>query len=411
MASIVECSEVPVALRPRDADVSWMVPIYVAPPGFAARENREPAKALLPMSVTAIVPVYNERESVVATIRGLRDTLASAVAEFEIIVVNDGSTDGTGGELARFEHDPGIRILSNERNRGYGFSIKRAAAEAMHETIVITDADGSYPISRIPDLLRESQTADMIVGARIGADAAIPTIRRPAKWCLRKLATYLTATDIPDLNSGLRVMKRSLVRRFLPLLPDGFSLTTTITLAAITHDYRVRYLPISYAKRIGQSSIRPVRDTINFVNLIVRTVLYFKPLKIFAPASAALFGTALIVALVSKFWFGQLADVTSVTLAVAAFQVLAIGLLADLIEKRSPVYSAHGPEARVDSRPAAKPFGTVSALRKPTPATADPSGAAISDGWHASPQDRGIWSGYTFAAEPADPALADTFTG
>ncbi|MDO8629632.1 MAG: hypothetical protein Q7R41_04005, partial [Phycisphaerales bacterium] len=164
----------------------------------------------------------------------------------------------------------------------------------------------------------------------------------PAKWALRRLAAYLTETEIPDLNSGLRVMKKSLIRRFLSILPDGFSFTTTITLALLTHGHTVRYVPIDYARRVGRSSIRPVRDTLNFFSLIVRTVMYFKPLKIFAPASAAVFAAAILIALISKLAFGQVADVTAVTLASASIQLLAIGLLADLIDKRSPSTSPQG---------------------------------------------------------------------
>jgi glycosyltransferase involved in cell wall biosynthesis len=257
---------------------------------------------------------------------------------FEIIVVDDGSTDSTPLELASCAYEPHLLVLRHDTNRGYGYSIKRAVAQAQYETLVLTDADGTYPIERIPELLSMMDGADMVVGARIGENVKIPLARRPAKWVLRRLAEYLTRTEIPDLNSGLRVMKRSLVRRFLPLLPDGFSLTTTITLASLTHQHPVKFVPIDYAKRVGTSSIRPLRDTINFLGLVVRTVMYFRPLKIFAPVSAAILLTAVAVALGTKLAFGQVADVTAVTLAVAAVQVLAIGLLADLIDKRSPAY-------------------------------------------------------------------------
>jgi len=289
--------------------------------------------------VTVIVPCYNEQAMIAATVRQLTDLMRATHRPYELIVVDDGSTDATRVEIESCAYEPHLRVLRNDRNRGYGYSLKRAVAEAQYETVVITDADGTYPNRCLGELLEKMDGADMVVGARTGATVHVPLSRRPAKWALRKLAAYLTETDIPDLNSGMRVLKRSLIRRFLPLLPDGFGFTTTITLALLTHGYQVRYVPIDYAKRVGRSSIKPIRDTINFLSLIVRTVLYFKPLRIFAPASALMLALAIAVGLVTKLVFGQLADVTSVTLVIASVQLLAIGLLADLIDKRSPSFS------------------------------------------------------------------------
>jgi hypothetical protein len=131
-------------------------------------------------------------------------------------------------------------------------------------------------------------------------------------------------------------MRRPVVRRFLRLLPDGFSFTTTITLAMLTHGYRVTYVPIDYHPRIGRSSIRPVRDTLRFLSLIVRTVMYFRPLKVFAPAAGVLLMSAVAWALFTKLVLGRLADVSALVLAMSAVQLLAVGLLADLIDKRCP---------------------------------------------------------------------------
>jgi glycosyltransferase involved in cell wall biosynthesis len=286
--------------------------------------------------VSIIIPCYNEQEMIASTVRRAAQTVQRTQRPYEILIVDDGSTDGTAVKLRAMAGEPGLRVLRNERNQGYGFSLKRAIAEAQYELIVITDADGTYPINRISELIERMDGADMVVGARTGSDVHVPLLRRPAKWALQKLAGYLAATPIPDLNSGLRVMKRALVRRFLPMLPDGFSFTTTITLALLTHGYQVRFVPIDYAKRVGRSSIRPLRDTLNFLGLIVRTVLYFRPLKIFVPVSVSVFALAVAVALVTKLVFGQLADVVSVSLVIASVQLLAIGLLADLIDKRSP---------------------------------------------------------------------------
>ena len=200
--------------------------------------------------VSIIVPCHNEQDAIAATIEQIVQTLDASDRPFELLIVDDGSTDGSPTVLQRLEQGRHLRVLRNVRNRGYGYSLKRAVREATFELIVITDADGTYPNHRMAELIELMDTADMVVGARTGAKVNVPLVRRPAKWVLRKLASYLTAVDIPDLNSGLRVMKRSLILRFMPLLPDGFSFTTTITLALLTHGYEVRYVPIDYAKRI-----------------------------------------------------------------------------------------------------------------------------------------------------------------
>ena len=216
--------------------------------------------------VTVIVPCYNEEGIIADTMRQLSTVLESTNRPFEVIVVDDGSSDGSSRELEACGDVRGLRVLHNSTNRGYGFSLKRAVRDAKYEIIAITDADGTYPNARLSELIDLIEDADMVVGARIGLNVNTPWLRRPPKWVLRKLASYLSETNIPDLNSGLRVMKRSLVRKFIHLLPDGFSFTTTITLALLTHGYDVRYVPIDYFKRVGLSSIRPVRDTITFLH-------------------------------------------------------------------------------------------------------------------------------------------------
>ncbi|MEE9294956.1 MAG: glycosyltransferase family 2 protein [Phycisphaerae bacterium] len=284
--------------------------------------------------VTVIIPCYNEQEMIAETVRQVGEVMVATARPFEIIVIDDGSTDATESELEACADQPGLLILRNSSNRGYGYCIKRAVGQARHDIVVITDADGTYPNGRIGELIELMGDSDMVVGARTTARSDIPIVRRPAKWVLTKLASYLAGTPIPDINSGLRAMKRSLIKEFIHFLPDGFSFTTTISLALLTHGYDVRYVPIEYAKRVGKSSIRPIRDTANFASLIVRTVMYFKPLKVFVPLSAGLFGLAVLWGLVSKLVFGQLADVSVVVISMASLQVLAIGLLADLIDKR-----------------------------------------------------------------------------
>lgn len=178
----------------------------------------------------------------------------------------------------------------------------------------------------------------MVVGARTGENVAIPLVRRPAKWAIGRLANYVAGEKIPDLNSGLRVFRREIALRMFGLLPNAFSFTTTITLAMLTNNYLVNYVPIDYFARVGQSKIRPVQDTLNFVQLVWRIALYFAPLKLFLPLSGLLLLLAVGWALFTLLVLDQLADVSTLVIVMTAFQVAVIGMLAELINKRLPNY-------------------------------------------------------------------------
>ena len=256
----------------------------------------------------------------------------------KVMVVNDGSTDGTRAVLTSLEaRFPALRVVEHRQNQGYGAALKTGFGLAETDVVVITDADGTYPEDRIVDLLEAIDAGfHMAIGARLGADVHIPLIRRPAKAALRNLASFLAGSKIPDLNSGLRAFRRDFVLEYRPILPNGFSFTTTITLAAMTNGHPVEYVTINYAHRSGSSKIRPIRDTLGFTALIIRTVLYFNPLKVFYPLTLAL-GMILLGFLVHDIWWEEtpnLGDKT-VLMFVAVVQVLTVGLLADLIEKKS----------------------------------------------------------------------------
>jgi glycosyltransferase involved in cell wall biosynthesis len=294
------------------------------------------AERLTALGVTLVVPTFDEQDGIEGVV-GRLSALDLGVP-LEIIVVDDGSTDGTAAVLERIRpRYPALTVVKHAANQGYGAALKTGFARARHAVVVITDADGTYPETRIAELLaRIDDGADMAVGARTGKDAQIPLVRRPAKACLRWLASYLAGTRIPDLNSGLRAMRRDMVLRYRPILPQGFSFTTTITLAALTNDHRVDYVQIEYKKREGRSKIRPIRDTLMFTGLIVRTVLYFNPLKVLYPVAGVLLAGLLV-----SLWFdcfvtqpANLSDKTTL-LFIAFIQVLSVGLLADLIDKRT----------------------------------------------------------------------------
>ncbi|HTC20011.1 MAG TPA: glycosyltransferase family 2 protein [bacterium] len=280
-------------------------------------------------AVTVIIPAFNEERGVGDVVRKVRQVLRRAHVPHELFVVDDGSKDQTGLKARQ----AGAHVISMGENRGYGASLKAGMRQARYNLIAMLDADGTYPPEELPELLRLVETSDMAVGARIKPNAAIPFLRRFPKWLLGKWANYLAERKIPDLNSGLRVFRKNIAGRYEGLFPNGFSFTTTLTLALECHGYVVKYHPITYAVRIGTSKIKPIQDTINFFSLVLRVVMYFKPLKIFIPLSGIIFlcgvASGIAVRLQGRPWNGE-----TLFLLVASLQVAALGLLADLLVKR-----------------------------------------------------------------------------
>lgn len=287
----------------------------------------------VPIGVSIVVPVYNEKINIKSFLVNLAGIVADIECPSEIIVVNDGSTDGSGELLQANRGD--IHLIEHPSNRGYGAALKSGVLAAQHELILIIDSDGTYPYEVIPELVQCMVDKDMVIAARIGPHVKIPTIRKPAKWFLAKLANFLTGSKIPDLNSGLRIVRKKILKQYIDLLPDGFSFTTTITIAMICDRYKIEYFPINYNIRKGRSKIRPIRDTLNFLQLIVSTILYFKPLKVFLPCSMGLMVLSFILFCYRLFMGGEGFLATIVLLFLAGMQLLALGMIADLIVRKS----------------------------------------------------------------------------
>jgi glycosyltransferase involved in cell wall biosynthesis len=280
--------------------------------------------------ISVVIPVYNEAGSVARVIDDLHVAMHAVSEPYEIIVVDDGSTDGSAAAL-RLRSD--VTLLQHSVNRGYGRALKTAIAHAKGDWIAICDADATYPVSALGSLLEARKDNDMVVGSR-GQTRNISLPRRVGQWILKRLVWMLVQVNVPDLNSGFRVFRRDLAEEFWGLLPDGFSFTTTITVSALCAGRGVAYVSIDYHKRVGKSSINPVKDFHNFMLLIIMTATYFRPLKFYAPVAYVLFGLAILRAIRDIVVLDRLAGL-SVVLVTLAVQVWFFGLLADIVVKRS----------------------------------------------------------------------------
>jgi len=282
--------------------------------------------------VTVVIPCFDEEGAIEHTLEDVSQALAALTLPWEIIAVNDGSQDRTGEILDGLAgRVPNLRVLHNPFNRGYGATLKAGISEARFDRIVITDADGTYPNERIPELVADLERCDMAVGARTGANVNIPALRRPVKWLLLQYARWLAGADIKDVNSGLRAVWIRHVKSVWWMLPNGFSFTTTITIASHVNRLNVKYVPIDYHRRVGKSSIRPIRDTTRFFFLIVRTIMFYRPLQVFGSFGIALILAAILTAVIVKLVAGVVPDVVTVALFTTGVNFLGLGLIGDLV--------------------------------------------------------------------------------
>lgn len=277
-------------------------------------------------AIAVVIPAYNEENAVIPTIEKVRQVLNDAKIPFELVVVNDGSKDGT----AAAARTTGVHLVDFPHNGGYGRALKAGIAVTKAPLVAIIDADGTYPAEMLPQMIEMAAYNQMVVGDRGEAMKGVPMVRKPAKWVLNKLASYLAGHKITDLNSGLRVFQRPELERFIHLLPNAFSFTTTITLCMLASGFNVSYLPITYGKRVGVSKIKAV-DFFRFMMLVFRLTVYFQPLRIFMPL-----GMFLMVIGVGKaiydVWIDNLSE-TAIFGMLGAIVVWSFGLIADMMAR------------------------------------------------------------------------------
>jgi glycosyltransferase involved in cell wall biosynthesis len=232
-------------------------------------------------SKTLIVPIYNEIGAIDQMLERIKQ-FSIEHSDWDVLVVNDGSDDGTQDRLQEFNSSK-IKVIHHDVNRGYGAALKTGIKSIDSDLVGIIDADGTYPFEAFHELEEYCSKYTMVVGARTKKGAVIPMIKRFPKFFIRNFASYVTGEKIPDFNSGMRIFRRDLALKLINYLPDGFSFTTTITVASSANNIPIKYVPIDYMERIGKSKIRPIKDTLNFLLLISKLGIYYQPFKIYGP--------------------------------------------------------------------------------------------------------------------------------
>ena len=281
-----------------------------------------------PVDLTVVLPCFNEEEAIGPVIREIRGALAAWPGRFEILVVDDASSDRSAERAGK----EGVRVVRRVENGGSGAARKTGVIASRGAVIAMLDADGTYDAGALPGMLEHIPAYDQVNGARTSEQGTMKAFRVTAKWIIRKLAEWISGKRIPDLNTGLKVFKRDVMLRYLWVLPEGFSCVTSMSLAFLCNGHPVKYVPVTYKKRIGASKFHPINDTARYASTMLRMIMYFRPLRVFFPLAAAL-GVFAVAKGAWDFFVSprHTLQESDIILALAAVMTLVIGLLADLI--------------------------------------------------------------------------------
>jgi glycosyltransferase involved in cell wall biosynthesis len=282
--------------------------------------------------ISVVVPIYNEEEVVVATLNDIVAALDGFV-EYEIILVNDGSTD-LSLEKVQAEDIKNLSIINHIENLGYGKSLYDGILLAKHDCVAIIDGDGSYPASSIRELYKYYPQYDMVVGARKGKEYTKGIFKRWARYLFKYLAEYASGKKVPDINSGLRIFRKDVVINYQDSLCTGFSFTTTITLIFLLNHYFVKYIPIDYFRRKGESKVKPFKDTLRAGQIILEAILYYNPIKLFLLFATCNVGLGLFLLVINYFLLTSgVLTVVSAMLMASFVPIFCLGMIADQLKK------------------------------------------------------------------------------
>ncbi len=273
-----------------------------------------------------LIPVFNEENVIGKVVINLHNFLKNKLYDgYEIIVINDGSTDNTDNILKNIELE-NFKTFTNPYNKGYGSALKLGAQNSKADFLIFYDGDGQHNPKDILKLIKNKENYDMVIGSRQKYQG--PMWRQPGKKIINVIANYLVNYKIPDLNSGLRLVRKSYFEKFEHLYPNGFSLTTTISLAFIKYGYNLKYIPIEINKRIGKSTVG-ISDGFKAITLVLRMIMLFSPLRIFLPLGFIIFIFG-ILSLIIDIFNKNLTDATTL-LFLTSIIICSFGLLSDQI--------------------------------------------------------------------------------
>jgi len=273
--------------------------------------------------VTILMPAYNEEKSIDNTVRRVKELHP----DFEVLVVDDGSTDMT----MQVAMDAGANVWPHPYNIGNGAAIKSGLRVAKGEWVVMMDADSQHNPEDIGRLLEHKDKYDMVIGARTkGSETAWH--RDVANYFYNKFATYVTKFKIDDLTSGFRLVRKSTAGQYIYLLPNTFSYPTTLTMSYLRSGRSVKYIPIEVKKRVGSSKIRLVEDGIRFFLIISKVATLFSPFRIFLPISILFFCTGLGYYCFTFFTQGRFTNMSALLISTSII-VFMIGLVSEQISQ------------------------------------------------------------------------------
>jgi len=282
---------------------------------------------MIEKSVSLVLPAFNEEKAIERSLKNITEFMELNFSDFEIIVVNDASTDRTAEEVSKFKD---VVLVSHPYNKGNGSAVRTGIRNAKKEFVVMMDADGQHDIADIVKITELLGVYDCVVGARTeSSDSSFH--RNAANRFYNRLATYVTNIRIEDLTSGYRGFRTSVIKKFLYMFPNGFSYPTTSTLAVIKAGYNIKYCPIHAKKRIGKSKIKIFRDGFRFLLIIIKIAMLFSPLKVFLPVSLGFFFAGIGHMTYKIFWISGRYSQFSIFLISVGVIIFLIGLLSEQI--------------------------------------------------------------------------------
>ncbi len=280
------------------------------------------------IDVSVVIPVFNERAAVRKCVTDIVEKMDTLPYNYEIIMVDDCSTDGSMEEIK----DLPVKIIRFPINKGGGAARLEGMKHARGDIILQTDADGTYPVESIGEMLKGMEKFDMVIGARKNESAKkYYVLRIFMKWFIKKIAEILVNQKIPDLNSGLRAYKKNIALKYAYLYPAGHSIMSTMTLAFMSEGHQVSFIYVDYYKRIGRSSFNIFKDTALYLVTTLMTIVYFNPLKILLPLSAFISFLAVIFTIrdILRFGFGPV----TIMLWLLVVLLMILGLISEQIRR------------------------------------------------------------------------------